>query len=172
MAARRPRRFWWGWSLALTLTTLVVVLATVPPFVGPELRAALMQGFSTVCHQLPARSPSVDGVPLAVCHRCYGLYWGLPLAVLGFLLVAPRRSARLQQRAPWVLALALVPLTFDWLLGVTGLWENTPWSRAVTGALFGVVAGFYLARGFSRLFVTTPGAAVEEPGVTPTPESR
>ncbi|WP_457654759.1 DUF2085 domain-containing protein [Rhodocaloribacter sp.] len=139
-------RFWWGWVLALVFTGLLVVLVTLPPFVGASARSLIMTGFSGVCHQLPDRSPHIAGVALAVCHRCYGIYWGLFLAVLGFL-VMYRWDAFLYRRAPVVLAASLVPLSVDWLGDVLGFWTNTPHSRLLTGLVFGIVAGYFVARG-------------------------
>ena len=81
-----------------------------PPALWREL---LMAAFAPLCHQLPARSPHLLGEPLAVCHRCYGIYWGLPLA--GLLFLALRRWDRLLYgRARWVLGAALLPMTLDW----------------------------------------------------------
>lgn len=158
--ARRSGAFWRGWALAMSMGVVLVGMATLPPFVEPAAREALMQAFAPVCHQLPARSPEVGGVPLAVCHRCYGIYWGLPLAALAFLLLA-RWDGVMGRRAPWLLALAAVPAGVDWLLGVLQVWENTPLSRVTTGLVFGLVAGVYLARAFSQLF--TGSAATRSP---------
>ena len=141
----RPR-FWRAWTFALCGTGLLVLLVTLPPFVGVEARTVLMHGFASVCHQIPTRSPHIDGVALAVCHRCYGIYWGLPLAVLGFLGLY-RWDPFLRRHAPWVLAASVVPLGIDWLGDVLGFWINTPHSRMITGGFFGIVAGYYLARG-------------------------
>ena len=160
----RSRPFWKGWGLALGLTTLIVVLATLPPFVGPGLRSALMHGFSTVCHQLTARSPAIDGVQLAVCHRCYGIYWGLPLAVLGFLMVS-RWDDVLNRYARYILPAALVPAGIDWILGLLGLWHNTPTSRLVTGMLFGLVAGYYFARALTDAFTAPKPSPPKQPSV-------
>ena len=164
VAADRPRRrsapFWWGWSLALALSTLLVALATLPPFVGDGFREALMQGFSSVCHQLPSRSPAVEGTPLAVCHRCYGIYWGLPLAAFLFLVLG-RWDPLLNRYAGLVLLAALIPTTVDWLLGILGLWHNTPISRLTTGGFLGLAAGYYLARAMAQVFTqkrSTPPA--------------
>jgi uncharacterized membrane protein len=140
-----------GWLLALGLTLVLLGMASLPPFVGPTVRGALMHAFSAVCHQIPERSPHLHGVPLAVCHRCYGIYGGFLLGVLGYL-VLRRREAFLLRQARYVLVLALLPAGLDWLLGLTGVWVNTPWSRALTGAVFGFAAGLYLASGFSRAF--------------------
>ena len=136
--------------MALSMTSLLVLMASLPPFVGPKMRVLLMQSFSAMCHQIAERSPAVDGVQLAVCHRCYGIYWGLPLAVLGFLALA-RWDAVLWRYSRYIILLALVPTGLDWLLGVLGVWPNTPLSRLTTGGLLGLVAGYYLARAMGRV---------------------
>jgi uncharacterized membrane protein len=143
-------RFWLGWGVALGCTALPVLLVSLPPFVDLPARIVLMRAFSTVCHQIPARSPHLDGVQLAVCHRCLGIYAALPLATLAYL-VLWRWDAFLYRHAGPILLLALAPAGIDWSLDVLGLWTNTPHSRIVTGALFGAVAGYYLARGFVEL---------------------
>ncbi len=152
LGRREQRRFWLGWSAALVGTLLLVGLITLPPFVSSPLRWEIYGGFSFVCHQIPARSPHIDGVMLAVCHRCYGIYWGLPLAVLAFLLLRPW-SGWLGRSARWLVPLSLVPMSIDWGGEVLGLWTNTPWSRLLTGGGFGLVAGVYLARAVIDLVV-------------------
>lgn len=147
----RSTPFWWGWGLALAMTGFLVTLATLPPFVDHGFRTWLMHGFSTVCHQIPERSPAVNGTPLAVCHRCYGIYWGLPLAALLFLTLS-RWESFLNKYAGLILLGALAPTGLDWLLGVLGLWNNTPLSRLATGGFLGLVAGYYLARAMVQVF--------------------
>src|SRR6056297_1218175 len=71
-----------GWALALGGTLVLLVGAVLPPFVGPDAEHALRVGFQHLCHQLPGRSFEVGGVPLAVCHRCVGIYAGLLGGVL------------------------------------------------------------------------------------------
>lgn len=142
---RRPGQYWMVWGFTLVATLLVVGLISLPPLLGPEMRAWIMAGFSPLCHQLPGRSPHIDGVQLAVCHRCYGIYWGLPLAVVAWLGVGGWERL-LDRWARWVVAGSLVPLTIDWGGDVVGLWTNTPLSRLITGGLFGVVAGLFLIR--------------------------
>ncbi len=138
--------------LALGASVLLLLLATLPPFVGDEARAFVMWVFAGLCHQLPDRSPHVDGVALAVCHRCYGIYWGLPLAALAFLALQ-RWDARISRAARFLVPAAVAVPGADWLADVLGLWTNTPASRFVTGGVFGLVAGYFLARAFVELFV-------------------
>ena len=156
---RSRRRSWWIWS-AVALTLLVAAgLTTLPPFVPPETRAWLMEGFRPFCHQLPERSFAVDGVPFAVCHRCFGIYAGLPAAAVLWLGLAAW-GGWLSRHARWVLAAALVPMTADWGGDVLGLWTNTAASRVVTGGVFGLVAGLYLVR--AVLQAARPVAAARE----------
>ncbi len=126
---------------ALGLAILAVAFA--PPFVDGTARTLVMQAFSAVCHQIPSRSATIDGVPLAACDRCMGIYFGLPLAALLFTLLA-RVLGDLGRRAPIALAASVFPIALDWTLDALGILENTVPSRWVTGLVFGLVAGYFL----------------------------
>ena len=130
------------WLSTVLACTLVLVLAVLPPFVGPGWREALLHGFHGVCHQLPERSFQFGGVPFALCHRCFGIVTGLVLGVAALPLLW-----RLRMPRPAVLLfMTALPMTLDWMLGASGLWANTPISRVLTGVLFGLAAGWVLAR--------------------------
>jgi len=133
-----------GWATGLVVgIALVLGAALLPPYLPAPWRAALMAAFSAACHQLPARSLHVDGVQLAVCDRCLGIYSGLLGGSLA--LWALRRTwQRFETAGRYVLLGALVPLGIDWIGPVLGLWQNTPVSRALTGFLFGAVAGAFV----------------------------
>lgn len=139
-----------GWSAALGAGLLLVGLAALPPFAGAELRASLMQAFAPVCHQMPGRSFAVGGTPLAVCHRCIGLYAGLPLAAISFPWLR-RWEGALDRNARWVLVGAALPLAIDWSGLHLGLWVNTAASQVLTGVVFGGAVGLYLTRALVRL---------------------
>lgn len=149
LSVSHDSRFWWRWASVLLIATLLVVLATLPPLVSPGWRALLMQAFSGACHQIAERSPAIGGIPLAVCHRCYAIYAGLAIAPLLYLGVGTR-SAFLSRYAVIILFGSLMPAAIDWLLGVIGLWHNSPASRLLTGALFGIVAGLYAVRALTQ----------------------
>lgn len=133
--------FWFG--------LVVVAIVTLPPFVGDGARGVIMAAFSPVCHQLPGRSPHIGGVSLAVCFRCYGIYWGFPVAAVLFPILH-RRLVRIDRRAPLVLAGSLVPAGVDWSLELTGLVQGSVVVRALTGAIFGIAAGYYLVTAIVR----------------------
>ena len=144
LTVRRMRRFNRLWLLVCLLTGLLLVLATLPPFVAPPLRAGLMALFAPVCHQLPDRSLWIEGVQLAVCHRCYGIYAGLFLGIMLFPLVHARlRTAAQEPR--WLLLVALIPAGLDWSLEAFSLQSSTPLSRLLTGLWLGGIAGLLMA---------------------------
>jgi uncharacterized membrane protein len=155
-----PGRIRWGWASAVACTATLVVLSALPPFVPPPVRAILMEAFSPFCHQLPLRSPHLDGVQLAACHRCIGLYWGLLLGTLSLGLLYDKRTT-LRRYAPFVVGASVLPLSIDWGGDAIGLWVNTPLSRFLTGGLFGLVAGYYLAHAIVELVPGRRGAGTE-----------
>lgn len=129
-----------GTLLSAGLLTLVI-LAILPPFVSSSLAGVITKAFAPVCHQLADRSFHVDGVSLAVCHRCLGAYVGLFAGSLLYLFVAREPKSL---RPLTLLLVAALPGVVDWSGDVLGLWVNTPVSRVLTGAFFGVLAGTIL----------------------------
>ncbi len=141
---RFTRLFYLKWWAAFFISSIIVVLATLPPFLPAEWSTMLMMSFSKVCHQIPDRTPRINGVSLAVCHRCYGVYLGLPLAMIGFVLLKSISASSYKLRVLLFASLAL--LAIDWGAPLLGLWHNIPMSRMGTGLLFGLIAGFYLGK--------------------------
>lgn len=158
-------RFWKRWSLALLLSGGILAAVLLPPFVSPSWQAVIMQAFASVCHQLPARSLHWEGVALAVCDRCLGIYGGV---VVG-LAVTPLMASLLRKvyaKAGWLLMAALTPVALDWVGPVIGLWPNTPASRMVTGGALGIGVGLLLSAVVAR------GVAVSEQQTTAAERSR
>ncbi|MBT8400672.1 MAG: DUF2085 domain-containing protein [Rhodothermia bacterium] len=138
------RQIAWLSLTALTVVGLVVV-AFLPPFVSPETGKLIMSGFRKVCHQLPSRSFQIGETQVALCHRCVGIYAAIPLAILLFG-VLRRWEGFIGRHPVWTIGASLMPMGIDWGADVVGIWSNTPTSRLVTGTVFGVVAGYFLAR--------------------------
>jgi len=158
------RRMWLLWLGSVAGAALLVGLAVLPPWLPPSARWLLMEAFAPLCHQLPARSPTIDGTHIAVCDRCIGIYAGL---LGGVVLAAALRAIAQPVRGRWLdtssltwdqllsalkygLAGALIPLALDWIGPFIGAWtpmhgwQNSPVSRVGTGAFLGVVAGLFL----------------------------
>jgi uncharacterized membrane protein len=115
----------------------------------PSLAFTIYGAFSHLCHQIPERSFFLAGHQFAVCARCTGLYLGFTAATLCYPLVRSLRRTDPPHRR-W-LFVAAAPLAVDFSLTLFGLWENTHWSRLLTGALLGAVSVFYIMPGLLEL---------------------
>ncbi len=98
--------------------------------------------FSFICHQMPSRSFHLENHSFAVCSRCFGIYAGL---FAGFLAYPFFRSIEEVEPLPrfW-LFLALIPMGADWSLGFFGIWENTHFSRFLTGLILGITCAIFI----------------------------
>ena len=166
-SARAPRRSaWWAWGFVLAGAALLVALIVAAPLLraAGALAAAqaIYRGFSTVCHQMDARSFHVEGFQLAVCARCFGLYVGGLLGVAAYPLARPLSKRETPERV-WLL-LAALPTGVDFALGFFGVWENTHLSRFLTALLLGVVSAFYIVPGLVDLSLT-PWRQLFRPGL-------
>ena len=129
---------------AVTLFWLMLILAApIAKANGyTSLSQPLYSFFSLICHQIPSRSFHIDGEPFGVCSRCFGVYFGL---LFGFVIYPLWR--RIDETEPisriW-LFLSLVPIGIDWSLGVFGIWENTHFTRFVTGLILGAACAVYI----------------------------
>lgn len=136
----------WGF-----ICLLILIAPILAYYLFPILSSAAYLIFSGVCHQIPERSFWISGHPLAVCHRCTGVYLGL---FLGSLMETfpVHRSPR--HRRNWLIA-AMAPLLLDALLPYIGLWQSNPFSRFATGLLLGAVASQIFTRGVVEFFHET-----------------
>ncbi len=147
------RRPLFMWTIILTGSLLLLAFIVGAPYVRAGqhflFSGTLYQAFSYVCHQQPERSFFIAGQPLAVCARCTGLYGGFALTTLLYPLLTSLRRTNPPERK-W-LFIAVAPLAIDFGLGLLGIWENTYWSRFITGALFGSVVVFYVMPALAEL---------------------
>lgn len=125
------------------LSPLLPVLAHYLPTAAPLQRAAGLW-FELHCERDPARTLSLAGVPLAVCARCSGIYFGIGL---GALWRAPALSARATRL--WVGCGAALML-LDVLLEERGF--HRPWAalRVLTGVLLAYPVGVGLGQLLTR----------------------
>lgn len=137
---QRTPLLWYG---LLGVTGLILVLALIPPILPVPLRAAIMDAFAPVCHQMLDRTPHFGGLPIAICDRCTGIYLGV---FLGVITVSGGEVLwrRVGTYSRYLLLGSLGPLAIDWMGPILGLWGNGPSSRFVTGLVFGVIAASYV----------------------------
>lgn len=126
---------------AITITILLAwnLLFVLAPILSAE---PLYSFFSYICHQIPERSFNVFGGPMAVCSRCFGIYFGLLLGATAYTFW--RGVDDLEPLSKVWLFIGMVPVGIDWSLTAFGIWENTPVSRVLTGAILGVVCAIYI----------------------------
>lgn len=107
------------------------------------------------CERDPARMVSMGGVPLAVCARCSGIYFGLGA---GALLAWPRLSPR--ARRSWLIAAALLMLA-DVVAERAGLHGSWPTIRLIGGVLLAYPVGLGLGAALRR--AAPPAAEAQSP---------
>ena len=158
---RRPLLMW---TILLTGSLLLIALIVLAPIAHSSgqgiIGSILYQAFGYVCHQQPERSFFIAGLPLAVCARCTGLYAGFVLTTLLYPLFTSLRGSNPPERK-W-LFIAAAPLAIDFGLGFLGIWENTHWSRFLTGALLGGVVVLYVMPALVELSHQLRPVAVSE----------
>jgi uncharacterized membrane protein len=106
--------------------------------------------FSFLCHQMPERSFMLFNYPLAVCHRCSGIYFGLFLGtlLLPFFLHIQSRAWRI------CIIYATAFMALDVLIPFTGLWGGFWLCRFTTGLFFGAAAAPFAVMGLDEILKT------------------
>ena len=136
-------RVWW--IAAVVVLVWVGIIIGTPLFLAnglSSISSPLYSFFGYICHQIPDRSLHIATYQLAVCTRCFGVYSGL---TAGLLVYPLWRSLDEVEAIPRVwLFISLVPITIDWTLTMFGIWENTHFSRFVTGSILGVACATYI----------------------------
>lgn len=127
-----------AWCSLILLAPLSCAASGEPSVVGGMVYRAL----HLVCHQIPERSLHLLGWPLAVCVRCSAIYFGFLAGVLLYPLF--RRIDRPTLPGRNLLLVAALPLLVDGLDIGFLLYDVTNTTRAVTGALFGLVLPFII----------------------------
>jgi uncharacterized membrane protein len=162
------RRAFVAWSVGMLCALLLLSLIVAAPWANAHgyyaFASTLYRGFGFVCHQISGRSFQLEGHPFAVCARCTGIYAGFALGFALYPAVISCERAWMPARV-W-LFIAAVPITIDFALGFFGIWENTHFSRLLTGAFFGAVCAFFVASalidlsrtGWLRFFTPRAGA--------------
>lgn len=139
-----------GWAVAFAIGLSIAGLATLPPILPVAAREIVMNLFSSVCHQLPNRSPHLAGVQLAVCHRCIGIYYAFPVAAVLFRVARGAWPSK-TQFASLLFFISVLPAGIDWLGDLLGWWVNTPESRVVTGSILGITAGYFFTKAMQEI---------------------
>ena len=103
--------------------------------------------FGMVCHQFTDRCYSIGGVPLPVCVRGVGIYFGLACGHTLFIFWKPNPD-RITKALIGVIALMLLDVLFEFL----GFYHNWFWTRALTGFLVGLTVSHFTLLGLRELY--------------------
>ena len=146
LIAAMKRQAWKVWSIGLFVVFLWVFAIILAPIAKANglvaVSSPLYHFFSFICHQISERSFHVEGEPFGVCSRCFGLYFGL---LFGFAVYPLWRNITEIEPLPRVwLFLSLIPISIDWSLTIFGIWENTFFTRFVTGLILGVACSTFI----------------------------
>lgn len=105
--------------------------------------------FQNLCHQMPSRSYYINGVQMAVCSRCLGIYSGIwagtiVLPPLGFTLKRRYAGGKI------LLGGSFLIIIIDFIGNGLDIWTNTDFSRLITGIILGVSVIYFLCDNIYR----------------------
>ena len=132
-------------GVAVVVFVWIGLIVAAPLFLSNGITSAsspIYTFFSYICHQIPERSLALAGHEMAVCSRCFGVYFGLIAGILAYPFW--RRIDDVDAIPRTWLFLSLVPITLDWSLTVFGILENSHLSRFVTGMILGAACAAYI----------------------------
>ena len=158
---RHSEHFGTGWYLLLAaIATSLMVLS-----VGGGLFAfdsdhfyhrLCILAFDGLCHQQPSRSLMVNGVAMAVCSRCFGIYTSFGVGILLFPLLPALGLPYQRSKALAYIVVSLAVITIDFIGNFFGMWTNTHQSRIILGTLFGTGLAWLLAGEFTQTLKKRP----------------
>lgn len=110
---------------------------------------SLYSFFGHVCHQISRRSFHIYDQPFAVCARCFGFYAGFLIGIGVYPFFRPPENTDSFPRF-WLFA-TMIPIAVDWSLTYFGVWENTHFSRLVTGGILGAACAFFIVPALAEI---------------------
>lgn len=149
---RRQAFFVWG-AIALIAAFWIFLILLAPLAEANNLigvSGSIYKFCGYICHQIPARSYFLGNQPFAVCARCFGVYFGLFVGFTAYPLLRPIEKVESLPRF-W-LFLAMIPMLIDWSLGFFEIWENTRFSRFLTGLILGAACAIFIVPALVEIF--------------------
>ena len=145
----------WTYLGILAITTGIFIIALGPGLFGsdPAFWYTSWQrvAFAPLCDQIPSHSFSINGVQMAVCSRCIGIYGSLWLGTMIFPLIASKFLPSLGFRRHMLVA-SMVIIIIDVSGCLAGLWTDTNIFRLITGLFLGFSIAWIIT---GNLFVDT-----------------
>lgn len=142
---------WIGFFLSVTFGIFLIIIAPIAEANHfTAFSSGIYQISSYICHQIPERSFFIAKHPFAVCARCFGIYFGLFVGSGCYPFLRPFEKA---DPIPYFwLFWAMIPMAVDWSLGYFAVWENTHFSRFLTGLILGAVCAIFIIPALFEIF--------------------
>ena len=140
----------------LTLNGIIIWLGVI--FLAPYLKSHssdlnifFYAIFSPICHQNPSRCFFLFEYPLAVCARCFGVYFGF----LGGTGLYPflKGFSNITLPKTRVFIFVSLPIIIDTMGNFFHLWMTSSWFRFTVGFIWGMILPFYFIVGLTELFI-------------------
>ena len=109
-----------------------------------------LHAFDSLCHQQHDRSLSINGVAMAVCSRCFGIYGAFLFGLVLFPVASIIRLPYRKKVAIYFILITLSLIVVDFVGNLVGFWMNSHQSRIILGALFGMSLAWLLAGEFKQ----------------------
>jgi len=125
--------------LAYGVTIWLILIILAPLFRSLEISIFKIVSeymyffFEPVCHQIPERSILLNSEPMAVCTRCFAIYFGAFIFLL-FIII----QKKIYNLNPGWMIIFSLPAIIDFMLEKLGFYVNIPIIRVLTGLIFGV----------------------------------
>ncbi len=113
------------------------------------------QIFSSLCHQIPDRSFWINGQPMAVCSRCFGIYAGLA-CIWALIPLIPYSNDSSDTYLKMMLAAMVAINVIDVLANLLGIWQNTLLLRMIFGVLLGGAVVTLIGSSFMKVRKDSP----------------
>lgn len=140
--------FWW-YILLVVLSIFIAVLsmgAGLFSLSTAHLYHELSHmAFGQLCHQQVDRSLELNGIPMAVCSRCFGIYSSLPTGLIVFPVLIAIGLRYRHKLAIRLILIFVIIIGVDFLGNLFGLWINTHLSRIILGSSLGLSLAWLLA---------------------------
>lgn len=135
------------WVIVFCITLFFFIVVWSPPFMYSTVTEWYESWqkvlLSRVCHQQLDRTIHLQGVPLAVCSRCTGIYTVLFVAIAFFSYFSTFVISAKRYIVP-IFALISLALVLDGVSNLFQLWHTPDAIRLLTGVLWGLPAGMLL----------------------------
>jgi uncharacterized membrane protein len=109
-----------------------------------------LKAFESLCHQQHDRSLVINGVSMAVCSRCFGIYSAFFAGLIVMPMLLSNGLPYRKKPAIKLIVAALLLIVVDFVGNYLGAWMNSHQSRIILGALFGLSLAWLLAGEFKQ----------------------